>query len=511
MDTKLLLVKTITLLYRESQLSTKTENSAELANAILGHIRLPDAAVASDFGRDPAINLRETVRWMLTKGVEYTYDKSELLQRLRVNVGNDDALYDALVAGISPDFDEDALKRMCHGYRDSLRVFMAKKKVQEKIKQAHHQVAFNPDAVDWRHFVNDLRMELEPYQDMEQIDTTHPSVVSDVIFSDAETVKGAFVRGIDELDSRGILRFGWHGLNRMFGSNGGGRRGEMMVIGALPHQFKSGTTMEMFKSAALYNTPYLRDPTRKPMLMRISFENTIELDILNLYKSLAENETGIPLDIANIDIDQATQYVIERLQVNGYHISMAHINPSDYTFHDLFQRIERFESEGYEIHMLNLDYLAMMSKRGCATGPAGVEIRDLYRRVRNFIIARGIFCVTPHQLSPDAKRMVRMGVENFVQEIASKGYYDGCTTIDQEVDIELIQHIVQMNGEAFLTFQRGKHRKVGITPERDKYFVYKFQGVGSIPDDVLGVDMSRRSVGGKTMAEGGEAAWWQGV
>jgi hypothetical protein len=190
----------------------------------------------------------------------------------------------------------------------------------------------------------------------------------------------------------------------MFGTNGGARRGEMMVIGALQHNFKSGTALEMFKSAALYNRPYMRDPNKKPMLMRISFENPIEMDIINLYKSLAENETGIYIEPKEIDIDHATRYVIERLQVNGYHLSMCHIDPSDYTYHDLFDRIEKFEAEGYEIHMLNVDYLAMMSKKGCAAGPAGVEIRDLYRRVRNFIAKKGIFFVTPHQLSPDAKR-----------------------------------------------------------------------------------------------------------
>lgn len=512
MDTKLLLVKSITLLYLESVTKNSGVHSNELVNTILAMIKMPESAVVSDFGRDPLIALRETARWMASNPHDYTYDKNELLQRLRVNVNNDDSLYDAFVAGIdAPYEDEDALRRVCFSYRDMLRSYERQTKIREAIKQAHVKTSFQADSIDWNHFLKDFITQLEPLAQTDSGAHLHPSVVSDIIFSDPDSVREAFARGVEELDLNGIIRFGWQGLNRMFGSNGGGRRGEMMVVAALQHNFKSGTALEMFKSAALYNKPFMRDPTKKPLLMRISFENTIELDIINLYKSLVENETGIFVDPREIDVDSATRYVLERLQVNGYHISMCHIDPSNFTFHDLFDRVEKFEAQGYEVHMLNLDYLAMMSKKGCAQGPAGVEVRDLFRRVRNFILKKGIFCVTPHQLSPDAKRLVRMGVENFVQEIANKGYYDSCTTLDQEVDIEMYQHIVVVNGEAYLTFQRGKHRKVGITPERDKYFVYKFQQVGTIPDDVMGPDMSRRSVGGKTMAEGGGSAWYATV
>lgn len=56
--------------------------------------------------------------------------------------------------------------------------------------------------------------------------------------------------------------------------------------------------------------------------------------------------------------------------------------------------------------------------------------------------------------------------------------------------------------------QRGKHRKVGITDEIDLFTVYAFDKVGDIRDDVLGEDHSRRKVGAKAQADGGELAWW---
>lgn len=155
-----------------------------------------------------------------------------------------------------------------------------------------------------------------------------------------------------------------------------------------------------------------------------------------------------------------------------------------------------------------LDYLNMMSKRGCTMGAQGQDVRDLFRRTRNFTSKKGIACVTPHQLSTEALQLVRMGAENFVQEIANKAYWDSCKTIAQEVDMEIYQHIVKVNDESYLAIQRGKHRKVSITNPRDLYTVYKFEKIGGIVDDLFGKDMSRKTIGGSTMADGGGDTWF---
>ena len=115
MDTKLLLVKSATLLYRESQQSAKSNNSADIVNAILQLIKVPEGYTvsASEFGKDPISGVRETVRWMTANPVDYTYDKSELLQRLRVNAGNDESLFQAFYDGIEPELGEDGVKKIC--------------------------------------------------------------------------------------------------------------------------------------------------------------------------------------------------------------------------------------------------------------------------------------------------------------------------------------------------------------------------------------------------------------
>lgn len=512
MDHRLLLIKSITLLFRESQLPQSNENSSGMVKDITSLIKPSEGVIAGDFTKDVITSLRETALWMVKNPPTYEYDKSELLQRIRINVGRDENLFKAFRDGIEADLGEDEIKKLIQAHKFVLKTFLNQTKVKEILKNSYNRAYFHEDTLDWKFFIKETIDSLQTCADKaEGGEVQHASVVDDIHFHDLEGINKVFQRGMEELDYNGVIRFGWQGLNRMFGSQGGARRGEMIVVGALQHNFKSGMTLEMFKSAALYNKPYMRDPLKKPLLMRMSFENPSAMDITYLYKSLVENEEGMPVDIRTVNPTEAAQYVARRLQANGYAINMCHVDPSDYTYHDLFDRIIQLESDGYEIHLLELDYLNMMSKRGCAQGPAGTEVRDLFRRVRNFTSKRGITTITPHQLSTEAKGLVRMGTDNFVQEIANKGYYDSCRTIDQEVDMEIYIHIVKVNDVSYLTLQRGKHRKIQITNPRDLYCVYKFEEIGGIRDDLNGKDMSRKTVGGSTVSDGGEPAWFSGI
>lgn len=510
MDHKLLLVKSITLLYRESQLPNPIDNSAELVHKILELIKVPEGIGTFGMQNDPIVNLRQTALWMAKNPVNYEYDKTELLQRIRVNVGNDDSMFSAFYDGVNDDLSETNVRKLCKQLRENLHVFVKKTKVKEKIKTASTKVLFQEESIDWRYFIQELIDELTPFKNLEE-SRIDKNVVTDIMLSDLVAVEEVFDRSLKEITSDGVIRFGLQGLNRMFGFAGGARRGEFIVVGALQHNYKSGLALDMFKGAALYNKPYLRDPQRKPMLMRLSFENSMETDLNHLYKYMVEQETGLEVVPGTFTTREAAGYIKDKLEANGWHINMAHYDPTQMTYHDIQEKVLRAEADGFEVAMLNLDYLNMISKRGCEQGPMGADIRDLYRKMRNFGYRRGMTIVTPHQLSTEAKMLTREGVQDFVKEIANKGYYDGCRTIDQEVDMEIYIHIVIVNGESYLTFQRGKHRKPGETPLKDRYFVQKFEKIGGLKDDVLGSDTSRKTVGGNTMAEGGGAAWYTGV
>ena len=510
MDIKLIIAKSISLLYKESLIPNYTSNSADLVKLVLETIKLPDISGEQDRTRDVLVSLRNTLMWMADNPIGYTYDKSSFHQRIRINCAEDASVYNAILDVINvTDINLDQTKRSILQYREIVRDHINQEKIKEILHMESRKTNFDPHSVDWKVYVQELMAKLEPYSG--GTDTREQAgVVVDIDFSNKESVKAVMDSAQVELSPEGALKTGWQAFNRMLGIAGGFRRGEMVVMPALQHNFKSGAMLTLMRQIAIYNKPVMRDPTKKPMLMRISFENEATSDVMWLYKNLKELETGEYCDITTCNTEEASAYLQHNMEINGFHINIVRIDPSNYTFNDLFDRIAYFESEGYEIHAIFCDYLNMMSKRGCAVGAnaTGMDVRDLFRRVRNFMSPRGITFITPHQLSTEAKQLVRNGVEDFVKEIANKGYYDSCRTIDQEVDLEIYLHIEKRGIESYLTFQRGKHRSVSMTPIIDQYFALKFHPIGTLYDDINGKDLSMRRVGGATMADGGAPAWF---
>lgn len=506
MDFKLLLIQVITLLYRESQITNRTTNSAELASAIMALIKLPETAIDGDQGRDILIALRSTATWMISNPVSQEYDRTVLLQRIRVNVGCDDNLFYAVECAIEDVEDELEIKKMVLEYRIVLNRYLTHQRVEDILRGASTKATFSPTTIDWNSFVKDIIGELEPHASQHTV-ANNPAIVCSVDMDNDADLIALMEQAKDELSTEGILTTGWQAINRMCGEQNGLRRGEFVLIGALQHNFKTGFTLSLFRQMCIYNKPYLRDPTKKPLAIHISAENNLNDNVMQLYVSLMENEFKEAVSINGVDITTASAYVKRRLMETGYHVRMLRVDPSLFGYRDLQDLITQYEAEGYEIHFCVFDYLNMLNKKGCQSGPHGFETRDLFRRVRNFMTPRGITFVTPHQLSTQAKELVRNQIDNFVQEIANKGYYDSCRTIDQEVDLEFGIHIEKVNGESYLTIQRGKHRKISLTPEAHLYTVLPFNPIAGIPDDIHGVDSSMKKPGQRS-SNGDNQNWW---
>ena len=521
MDSKLLLVKVITLLYKESLLTDITERSTGLANDIINQLKLPESGADFDRSRDSLVALRTTALWMVESPDGTTYDRAALLQRIRVNVSSDDWLYEAFKQGIDQDLNTELLQQQVIQTRRELRDYQDQSKITEIMQRHARRLAFQPETVpDLRHYVREVARELEPFvSNTEHIEID--SYVDGVDFSDTATLAKLFEKGQAETSSEGIMWLGYQGINRMLGEHHGFRRGETISIGALQHNYKSGLALSFFKQIALYNTPWLRDPKKKPTLVRISFENELHLDILWLYKSLKENETLTFCDLNAIKLlsteeqlqyyQEAADYVMSRLTATGYHVIMHRWEGPRTTYHDVCDFITNLEAQGHEVHLLALDYLGLMSRRGCDESNSAHGFRDLWRRMRGYCAARGVTMLSPAQLSPAAKMLVRGNVEDLVREVANKGYYDGATSIDQELDLELYCHIVKVNGRSYLTVQRGKHRGLmNPTPEKDLYCVLPFEDIGGIRDDLFGRDTSTRHAGGGTAGSADETPWFAG-
>jgi hypothetical protein len=544
MNHKLLLVNGITLLYRESQLIDAHENSAALVREIIQTIKLPEISVGIDHERDILNNLKNTALTMCETTLGHEYEQAELLQRLKINTLDEESLYDALCDGIVNTLTDKQLKRTCLNIRRTLTNYFQEEKVKEIVNKAAHALKFTRNKItDMKKFVAELSTQLEPYQ----VDLIHkdPAIISSVDMSKIEEVQNVFVDVQQAVSGTNKLLTGWQGMNRML--DGGFSGGEEWVFGALQHNYKTGTSLSIFMDIARYNTPVLRDPNKKAALVRISFEDPLVQNFQFMYQRLIgidALEAGRPLpeqeELDRLMVEGLTsEEVIDlrltghskdekarrskaeqklagihaaviqnKLGVNGFTTFFLHVNPSLWTYRDICNKVIEIESEGYEVQLCQVDYLLKVPTTGCDGKAAGEDIRNMYERLANFMKARNILFQTPHQLSTDAKMLIREGKLGFVQALVGRGYFAGSKQIDQVVDGELFFHIETLNGIVYLTIQRGKHRKVGVTKFEDLYLVLQFHPLYGLLPDIKTGDTSRAKIGGGVIGSGDETPWW---
>ncbi len=501
-DNRLLLVKSITLLYRESMLVENESNSAELIRTVLDGIKLPELSITMNSERDCLMGLKETALYMCINPVSMEYDKDELLQRLRVNCSNDEKLYEAFTQGIEKDMDEVAIKRTVISIRKYLRDTFTDNEIIQKISKVSNTLKFDRSSISSvRKYAKAMSSELEPFLvETSQVD---PAVVGSIDLSDVDGLTEIFNDLNEEAGESSILVTGWQDLNETL--QGGFRRGETWTIPALQHKYKTGFTLSLFRQLCMLNKPKMTNSAKKPLMIRFSFEDSLASNIQFLYQNIIENETGeMPVMETSWSTLEARKeynkkiaaFVTERMQSTGYHIKMARINPSMWTLRDLQDEIIKYEADGYEVHGCIVDYMPMMPTTGCDQGPAGFDLQNMIQRGRNFFSARNILFLTPWQLSSAAKMELRQQRADFIQFIAEKGFYRGATGIDQEVDGELFLHITKFNGVSYLEVQRGKHRGMPHIDSEEKYFALPFPPRGSIRDDINKARIGVRKIGG---------------
>lgn len=289
------------------------------------------------------------------------------------------------------------------------------------------------------------------------------------------------------------MKSGWNGLNEMLG--GGFRRGETVLLSALQHQFKSGTLRSLFCQLVQYNKPFPTQSNKKPLALFISFEDDVEIIFDFIYKYLKYSLEGevVKEDKNNKNDENKSLkyfgYIKSKLEITGFKTLILRVRADLWSYQTLVDKILDLEDKGYEVQILVTDYLSKLPLTGINnTGPMGTGVRDLLTRVRDFCCEKNILYLNAHQLSTEAKQLLRNGIpaEELVQEIANKGYYEGCKQLDQVVDLEIYQHIAKISKDnCKLTIQRGKRRFPEHIDESKRYFTLQFPNdVMCIPPDI---------------------------
>lgn len=492
MDSKLLLVKAITLLFCEAKHKDHRGKSNHLIVNAVDKLRLPDQIIESDNGRNAIIGLRDTAVWMLSQNSE-GYDVISLLQRIAVNIGDDLNTYKTCeVLKDYDNFDDEALGKVCAELNNEIQALNGQMMIKEIINKANRDLFYNNKAVDWNKYVDDLVTDLSSHT--RNMNVAQRSMYLDIMnMNEPEELAKIFQNAKEESEGVGGFRSGWQAVNRMLGDGGTFKRGEFCLVGAVTHNYKSGFCSDLFRHFCTLNDPVLKDPNKKPLLLYISTENTAEKDLMRMYIALKENETGIAVNPSTVDPVEAAKYIATRLKERGFDVVMKRMDGGDFDYTRLCQMVLDYEDKGYEVQAIIFDYLALINKSDLGKFTmTGEDIRTLMQKTRTFMSARDILFITPHQLSQDAVNLKRGGVSNFVAELAGKNYWDGSKRIANEVDLEIFLDIVERDGMSWLAVQRGKHRCFKDTAVKYRHFFLPFQEIGYIPNDIDKEDSSRR-------------------
>lgn len=485
MEPKLLLIRLITLLYKESLIKDHASRSLALAKQVIESIKLPETGSEFNEVRDCMQGLQKAALALIENTQDTPFDRESLLQRIRIAAGTDESVYEAFSIGIGAEDGEKAdIRKQCQTLTNEIRDQLDMKRFADIAKTMYQKAYFGQASmVGSLEFIQEMR---DALGDLGR-STTHSikGMVDQVYFENEETAIGVMERARESLSSEGALVFGQQAINEACFDNPGALRGEYWNVSALSHNYKTGLGLNVFVDLPLLNKPWMIDPNKKPLIVHLSTEDSVEKNVMTVYQLLMERETNEPCSVEGVDPVVAAHYVKKRLNVNGYHTYMCRVDPSDTSIADVKELIEQLEGDGYEIHAVIFDYPPMLDQTGLTKGATGNELRDIHRRLRNLFSKKRIFCLSFHQLGPGAQAYKRAGVEDFVKVVAGKGLYDGSSKVFQEFDVDITIDIERIGDDAYLAMQWAKHRKLKRTPRNLWYAAMRLSDVGGLRPDVV--------------------------
>lgn len=495
MDVRIVLSKIVTLIYRTRYMQSTDQD--DLIKTVLDTIKTEGPE--NNFGNTNTIKKLKDLICELIEETE-CIPKEVLLPRLNITLELDPKLYATMKEAIEPDHDDATNKRVITSIAKTLQIFYKEQQATVLINKLAYEVKFNRNKIgNFSAYLQKTLTELEPFAITQGLGKDQ-AVMTDVDFDTPETVDKVFEDIINMNNNSHIYKFGWQGVNRM--TQGGLRRGETVGIPGLQHKYKTGFSLSLFTQLALHNAPIIKETEvgKKPLLLRISFEDSLTNNLQFIYSYLKayEGDMAAAKNFKHLTPKDMSSYITAMLTKTGFNIKMLRVDPTQWGYANVFNKIIELEAEGYVVHVLMLDYLTLLPTTGCVTsGGLGTDKRDLLRRFKNFCSARHIGFITPLQFSKEVTQLQRNGVPEWdiVRHVAEKSYYADSKQLDQELDLEINLHLFYHKRKKYIALMRGKHRLPTVIDEEDKYLIYRFPGLNiPILGDLDKEDCSFKSV-----------------
>lgn len=492
-----LLIKGLTLLCREQTLQAdikEKDYSTDLVGTIITMVSGESKQLMSS---DTEVNnaLSSLLAGMIND--MDSYDTSTVIESLEIILRDNETLLKNVKENLTKELTPQGLKLSVVNTRRQLTNYYREQEIKKKFSRASYELNMGLVKQGFSDYIKQALTEIEALNNNTSDET--PGIVSEIDLSSKE-ISDAFDLIKSNATGSSKIKCGFHELNTML--CGGPKLGDMGMLNALPHSYKSGMTQTLFCQYPVYNKPedLLFDKTKKGLFLYISAEDDPEVYLKFVYEYLYYNENNKMPDLTAVTPEEMSAYLNEKLTVNGFHVKMVRINPAEWSYKDLFNYILKLEAMGYQIVATLFDYLVKLPPTGCI-GKGGVEYRDLYDRIRQFFSAKKIMFFTPHQMSTEAKQLVRNGESPLllVKKVAEKGYTELSKQLDQVVDFELNIHKASKNRKPVLTIMRGKYRGAPIIDDDDKYCILNFPYKAPIKPTLL--PDGTKLVDGKAVSE----------
>lgn len=506
MDFRVLLIQSIALLFWESQLEGSGLDSKDLVRRLINELPELENISGTDDDRNNLVALRDIA---LSLALGTTPLKQDVIKdRVKLSIKKDKELRDdafELLSGKTNDLS--AISDKIESIRGEIHRYIREKEFKKVIQQIAKAGLYATTQIDIPKVARDAISELEGFT-LFGDENKDPALNDFADFEDPESVAKVFARVQDDVNPESVMKTGWQAFNEMLGDTAGLRRGSMYVVGAMPYNGKSLVTMDLTTHVGLFNTPFLLDPTKIPTIVHFSTENDLQLNFKLLYRRWKEQEINGPVDMLNTDPVSMANYVINKLQANGYRYKFYYLNSAECNWRKISEYLLKLESLGHEVHLCAIDYLAMLDYEDLPGGNEATQIQLLFNRIRAFCNPRGITTIIPHQISTEAALLKRQGTDDFVKQIAGKRYWARCRSIDMEVDTEIYLNVEKdAQGNSWMAFGRGKDRNSAATPYEDQFFFQPFSQFGGLIPDIHGKKLAKRTIRDNGFAVAGADEW----
>lgn len=434
--------------------------------------------------------LKLSIEWMINNSNE-PFILANLLHRFEINCAtNTNSEYISLIKSQLIEVSAEEAERRLNGILKELRYEDKQDEIKRIILDANKRINFNTGTyINLNSTVRELIDNLSNISDSSDGEEVH-SLLSRINFKDYNSVYQTVKKALETKSVEGMLNTGIVGLNKMLGGYGLSR-GEYINFSALPHNYKSGILIDLALNIPRFNKPFLFNKDKKPLVLRISLENTAEQDIIVMYKKIYQLKYKADPIINNEakpseeDIQKATEEVKSYFDQFGYEFILEAHDANEFNIHDFFYIVNELIRSGYEIHLISFDYLKLMAENTkVVDGKLTTKILKTADMARSFCHPKGITLATAHQLSSDANAVREANPIGFVKSIANSNYYEDCRSLHTKFDVGIVMNILEhADGSSYLMLGRGKHRGGDGTPAKWRNPIIKFEPIGGIIPD----------------------------